>query len=104
MRRPGVRTEVERIEREETEPLDALPKARQEAGLEQAEVAARMGTQARSVARLERTLATGKHSRDLAQVRQSLRQAADLERSVARLSQVRPDDPWACSPVADTRT
>ena len=44
--------------------LDALLKARQEAGLTQAGLAARMGTQAPSVARLERrrALATGKHS------------------------------------------
>ena len=43
MRRPGVRTEVERIEREEAVLLDALLKARQEAGLTQAQVAERMG-------------------------------------------------------------
>ncbi len=34
--RPGVKAEVERIEREEGELLDALLKARQEAGLTQA--------------------------------------------------------------------
>ncbi len=54
MSRPGVRVEVERLEREEPALLDALLKARQEAGLSQADVAARMGTQAPSVARLER--------------------------------------------------
>lgn len=69
LRRPGVRAEVERLEREETELLDALLKARQEAGLSQAEVAARMGTQAPSVARLERALATGKHSPSVATLR-----------------------------------
>jgi DNA-binding XRE family transcriptional regulator len=62
MRRPGVRAEVDRIEREEAVLLDALLKARQEAGLTQAQVAQRMGTQAPAVARLERSLATGKHS------------------------------------------
>ncbi len=61
-RRPGVRAEVERIEREESALLDALLKARQEAGLTQSQVAARMGTQAPAVARLERALASGKHS------------------------------------------
>ena len=62
MRRSGVRAEVERIEREEGELLDALLKARQKAGLTQAQVAERMGTQAPAVARLERALATGRHS------------------------------------------
>jgi len=61
MRRPGVRAEVERLEREEFALLDALLRARQEAGLTPAEVAERMGTQSTSVARLERGLATGKH-------------------------------------------
>ena len=62
MRRPGVRAEVQRLEREESALLDALLKARQDAGLTQADVAERMGTQAPAVARLERSLATGKHS------------------------------------------
>jgi ribosome-binding protein aMBF1 (putative translation factor) len=69
MSRSGVKEEVERIEREEGELLDALLKARQEAGLTQAELAARMGTQAPAVARLERALATGKHSPSLATLR-----------------------------------
>ena len=62
MRRPGVRKEVERIEREEGELLDLLLKARHDAGLTQAQVAERMGRQPPAVARLERALATGKHS------------------------------------------
>lgn len=69
MRRPGVRAEVERIEREEAAILDALLKARQGAGLTQAQVAKRMGTQAPSVARLERSLATGRHSPSIATIR-----------------------------------
>jgi ribosome-binding protein aMBF1 (putative translation factor) len=69
LRRSGVRTEVERIEREEGVLLDALLKARQDAGLTQAQVAERMGTQAPAVARLERSLATGKHSPSIATVR-----------------------------------
>lgn len=69
MRRSGVRAEVQRIEREEAEILDALLKARQEAGLTQAQVAERMGTQAPAVARLERALATGKHSPSVATLR-----------------------------------
>lgn len=69
LRRPAVRKEVERIEREEGELLDALLKARHEAGLSQAQVAERMGTHAPAVARLERSLATGKHSPSLATLR-----------------------------------
>ncbi len=69
MQRPGVRAEVERIEREEAALLDALLKARQEAGLSQAQLAERMGTQAPAVARLERSLATGKHSPSVATLR-----------------------------------
>ncbi len=69
MRRSGVREEVERIEREEGVLLDALLKARQAAGLTQAQVAERMGTQAPAVARLERSLATGKHSPSIATIR-----------------------------------
>ena len=69
MTRSGVKAEVERIEREESELLDALLKARQEAGLTQAELAARMGTQAPAVARLGKSLATGKHSPSIATLR-----------------------------------
>ena len=69
LRRPGIRAEVERIEREEGLLLDALLKARLDAGLTQAQVAERMGTHAPAVARLERSLATGKHSPSIATVR-----------------------------------
>ena len=69
IRRSGVRAEVDRIEREESTLLDALLKARQETGLTQSQVAARMGTQAPAVARLERALASGKHSPSIATLR-----------------------------------
>ena len=69
LRRPAVRAEVDRIEREEGELLDALLKARHDAGLSQAQVAERMGTHAPAIARLERSLATGKHSPSLATLR-----------------------------------
>ena len=69
MARPAVRAEVDRLEREESALLDALLKARQDAGLTQAQVAERIGTQAPSVARLERALATGKHSPSVATLR-----------------------------------
>ena len=69
MRCPGVRAEVECIEREEAALLDALLKAREAAGLTQAQITQRMGTQAPAIARLERSLATGKHSPSIATVR-----------------------------------
>lgn len=69
MKRPGVQKEVERIEREEGALLDLLLKARHDAGLTQAQVAERMGTQPPAIARLERSLATGKHSPSLATLR-----------------------------------
>jgi DNA-binding XRE family transcriptional regulator len=69
MSRPGVAKEVDRIEREEGVLLDLLLKARHDAGLTQAQVAERMGTQAPAIARLERSLATGKHSPSLATLR-----------------------------------
>ena len=73
MSRPGVRAEVERIEHEETELLDQLLKTRLDAGLTQAQLAERMGTQASAVARLERSLATGKHSPSVATLRRYIR-------------------------------
>jgi Predicted transcriptional regulator with C-terminal CBS domains len=72
MMREGVVSEVERIEREEGELLDALLKARQEAGLTQAELALRMGTHAPAIARLEKSLATGKHSPSVSTLRRYL--------------------------------
>lgn len=69
MKRPGVRKEVERIERDEGALLDILPNARHEAGLTQTQVAGRMGTLPPAVARLERALATGMHSPSVTSLR-----------------------------------
>lgn len=66
---PDVRAEYERIEREEMPMFDAILKARKEAGLTQAQVAERMGTQAPAVARLENALVTGSPSPSLATLR-----------------------------------
>ena len=46
--------------------LRQMLKARQEAGLSQAEVAERMGTKAPAITRLESSLGNGKHSPSLA--------------------------------------
>jgi len=66
LQNPAVRAEVERLERDEMPMLDALLAARASAGLTQAQVAARMGTQAPAIARLENALVTGKPSPSLA--------------------------------------
>ncbi len=63
---PAVRTEYERIEREEMPMLDTILNARAEAGMTQAQVAERMGTKPPAVARLENSLVTGKHSPSVA--------------------------------------
>lgn len=73
MHRTCVQAEVARLEREEFALLDLLLKARHEAGLSQAQVAERMGTQAPAVARLERALATGRHSPSVATLRKYAR-------------------------------
>ncbi len=73
MHRTGVQAEVARLEWEEFALLDLLLKARHEAGLSQAQVAERMGTQAPAVARLERALATGRHSPSVATLRKYVR-------------------------------
>ncbi|KGB92355.1 MULTISPECIES: helix-turn-helix domain-containing protein [Burkholderia] len=59
---PEVRAEYERLNREEFALLDAMLAARRAAGLSQADIAARMGTKAPAITRLERSLATGQHS------------------------------------------
>ena len=80
MKQPGVQAEVERIEREEGAVLDLLLRARHDAGLTQAQVAERMGTQPPAIARLERSLATGKHSPSLATLRKYVQACGkDLE-------------------------
>lgn len=66
MKDPAVRTEYDRIEREEMPMLDTILKARSEAGLTQAQVAERMGTKAPAVARLENALVSGQHSPSIA--------------------------------------
>lgn len=66
---PQVQAEYERLNREELALLDEMLKARHEAGLSQAEIALRMKTKAPAVARLESTLASGKHSPSISTLR-----------------------------------
>ncbi len=65
LKRPAVKAETERLNREEFSILDQILAARKAAGLTQADVAKRMGTQAPAIARLESALASGKHSPSL---------------------------------------
>jgi predicted transcriptional regulator len=69
MKKPGVRAEMARLEREEMPMLDEILAARKAAGLTQAQVAERMGSTAPAVSRLEDALITGKHSPSLATLR-----------------------------------
>jgi transcriptional regulator with XRE-family HTH domain len=61
-----VRAEYERLERDEMPMLDAILRARSEAGLTQSQVAERMGTKAPAIARLEAALISGKPSPSIA--------------------------------------
>ena len=69
LKNAAVKAEVKRLNKEEFAILDEILKARKAAGLSQAEVARRMGTQAPAVARLESSLASGKHSPSLSTLR-----------------------------------
>lgn len=62
LQNPEVRAEYERLNREEFAILDEILAARRAAGLTQEQIAERMGTQAPAIARLESSLASGKHS------------------------------------------
>ena len=69
LKNPAVRAGVKKLNSEEFAILDQILAARKEAGLTQAQVAKRMGTQAPAVARLESALLTGKHSPSLSTLR-----------------------------------
>jgi DNA-binding XRE family transcriptional regulator len=69
LKNTAVKAEVKKINSEEFAILDQILAARKEAGLTQAQVAKRMGTQAPAVARLESALLTGKHSPSLTTLR-----------------------------------
>jgi len=61
LKKPGVKTEYAALG-PEFELLRQLLSARNKAGLSQADVAARMGTHAPAITRLESALSSGKHS------------------------------------------
>ena len=68
MKRPEVKAAYEALG-PEFDLLRQMVKARQEAGLTQAQVAERMGTKPPAVARLEASLGSGKHSPSIATLR-----------------------------------
>jgi DNA-binding XRE family transcriptional regulator len=65
IKKPAVKLAVDELNRTEFAILDEILAARKAAGLTQAQIAKRMGTQTPAIARLERALATGKHSPSL---------------------------------------
>ena len=65
LKKKGVKATYEALE-PEFSLLRELLKARQKAGLSQAEIAERMGTKAPAVTRLESALTSGKHSPSIA--------------------------------------
>ena len=69
LKNAAVKAEVQRLNKEEFAILDEILKARKAAGLSQAEVARRLGTQAPAVARLESSVASGQHSPSLSTLR-----------------------------------
>jgi len=79
MKSPAVKAAVEELDRTEFAILDEILAARKAAGLTQAQVAKKMGTQTPAVARLESSLATGKHSPSLNTIK---RYAAALGKKV----------------------
>jgi len=69
LKNSAVKAEVDKLNREELAILDEILAARKESGLTQAQISKLMGTQAPAVARLESSLATGKHSPSLSTLR-----------------------------------
>ena len=68
LKRRKVKSEYDSLE-PEFKLLHNLLKARQKAGLSQAEVAKRMGTKAPAITRLESSLSSGKHSPSIATIK-----------------------------------
>jgi transcriptional regulator with XRE-family HTH domain len=79
LRKPGVRAAYNALE-PEFDLLRQILTARTQAGLSQAEVAKRMGTQAPAITRLESALSSGKHSPSVHTLRRYARAVGcDLE-------------------------
>ncbi len=71
LKRKSVREEYDRLEPEFTL-LKEMLKARNKAGLSQAQIAEKMGTKSPAITRLESSLTSGKHSPSLATIKKYL--------------------------------
>ena len=71
LKKARVRKEYDRLEPEFTL-LREMLRARNEAGLSQAQMAERMGTKSPAITRLESSLSSGKHSPSLATIKKYL--------------------------------
>ena len=71
LRKKSVQKEYDKLEPEFTL-LSAMLKARNKAGLSQAQIAERMGTKSPAITRLESSLSSGKHSPSLATIKKYL--------------------------------
>ena len=71
LRKTAVRKEYDKLEPEFTL-LREMLRARNEAGLSQAQVAEKMGTKSPAITRLESSLSSGKHSPSLATIKKYL--------------------------------
>ena len=71
LRKAAVRKEYDKLEPEFTL-LREMLRARNEAGLSQAQVAEKMGTKSPAITRLESSLSSGKHSPSLATIKKYL--------------------------------
>jgi len=71
LKKAGVRKKYDRLEPEFTL-LREMLRARNKAGLSQAQVAERMGTKSPSITRLESSLSSGKHSPSLETIKKYL--------------------------------
>ena len=71
LKKESVKKEYDRLEPEFTL-LRGMLRARNRAGLSQAQIAERMGTQSPAITRLESSLTSGKHSPSLATIKKYL--------------------------------
>jgi transcriptional regulator with XRE-family HTH domain/uncharacterized protein YceK len=101
LKEPAVKAEYD-AQAEEFALLDELLKARRQAGLTQAEVAARMGTKTPAVARLEAGGGSQRHSPSVATLRKYANQADRADRG-AGCGQPTAHGPWAPRPLIRQR-
>ena len=102
LRRTSVRAEYEALG-PEFDLLRQMLRARTKAGLSQADVAKRMGTQAPAVTRLESALSSGKHSPSIGTLKRYA-EAVGCELQVKFVASNRPDKRFKPTAVQSRRT